>query len=326
MERGLAFAFAPRGAEWPGWGRELHRTEPVYRDSIAKSSEEIRGRLGWSLEAELFRPAGEYRLHRAEELVEPALVAHQIALCGLLDHYGIRPQAVVAVGTGELAGAWAAGCVTAEAALRLACAVSELLRCGFARGRVAGVHAPAGALEGLLSGFPSVRVAADVGGAVVLAGASADVMAVIKRLVAAGVYCFLLPTRSLLHTDRLDEGKREFLAALAEPRLESSPARLPFYAASTGGRVPERAPGADHWWGIVRNPARCAAALRSALDDGFSAYVEIGHHPALSNVIEAVARASGRPVRTSCATRKDAPARSALWALFESLTSSRRDR
>src|SRR5699024_9615801 len=99
-----------------GMGQLLARREPVY----AAALEQARAALA------AHRPAAP--LEETDlRVVQPAAVAHQIALSALLAHWGIRPDAVVGHSLGEAAAAHVAGALSLADTARLVSARSALL-------------------------------------------------------------------------------------------------------------------------------------------------------------------------------------------------------
>ncbi|KAI3395544.1 hypothetical protein diail_1206 [Diaporthe ilicicola] len=115
----LAFVFTGQGAQWPAMGVEL-MTYPVFQQSIL-SADRYLNDLGcsWSLSFELSKYAGSSRVDDPE-FCQPICTALQIALVDLLASWGIFPHAITGHSSGEVAGAYAAGAISREAAWKVA--------------------------------------------------------------------------------------------------------------------------------------------------------------------------------------------------------------
>jgi acyl transferase domain-containing protein len=115
----IAFIFTGQGAQWHAMGRETIASSQVFRDSITKSSILLKDWGNeWSLEEELLRDEDSSRLGESQ-LAQPATTAIQIALVDLFASFGIAPQRVCGHSSGEIGAAYAAGCLSHEAALKV---------------------------------------------------------------------------------------------------------------------------------------------------------------------------------------------------------------
>ncbi|KAK2600653.1 hypothetical protein N8I77_010173 [Diaporthe amygdali] len=115
----LAFVFTGQGAQWPAMGIEL-MAYPVFQQSIL-SADRYLNDLGcsWSLSFELSKHAGSSRVDDPE-FCQPICTALQVALVDLLASWGIFPHAITGHSSGEVAGAYAAGAISREAAWKVA--------------------------------------------------------------------------------------------------------------------------------------------------------------------------------------------------------------
>ena len=106
--------FPGQGAQYPGMGRDLYHSEPVFRDTIdriasAFAADEIYGRdvrdfLLWDETS----PRTESEMaHALAETVnaQPALYAVECALTELMKHWGVTPSSVIGHSVGEFAAA-----------------------------------------------------------------------------------------------------------------------------------------------------------------------------------------------------------------------------
>ncbi|XXY49128.1 beta-ketoacyl synthase N-terminal-like domain-containing protein [Sorangium sp. So ce269] len=116
-EAQLAFVFTGHGARHPGAGRALYETTPVFRATIDRCSELLKGRLRRPLLDVLWGEAPD-TVGDTDE-AGPALFVLQYAVAETFRALGIAPRAVLADGVGEYAGACVAGMFSLEEALSL---------------------------------------------------------------------------------------------------------------------------------------------------------------------------------------------------------------
>ncbi len=132
----VAFLFPGQGAQHPGMGRDLYRSEAVFRrelDACAEVLAQRKGRDGESgrdLRELLFPEAGDEPA-AARELTrtrwaQPALFAVEYALTRLLESWGVRPWALLGHSIGEYVAACLAEVFSLEDAVALVAFRGEL--------------------------------------------------------------------------------------------------------------------------------------------------------------------------------------------------------
>ena len=198
---------------------------------------------------------------------QPAGLALQVALTELWRSRGVVPGAVVGHSFGEVAGAWAAGALTLEQAFELASHRSRLEQTLCGRGGMVAVACG----EHDLALAPGVSVAAVNGPrSVTLTG---DIEAI------AAVDGTRLNVSIAYHSAQAEALRDTFAAAAGHIRARAP--RLPLYSTVAGAHVTD----ADYWWRNLREPTRFDVALSRLARDGYSAFVELGPHPALAALV-----------------------------------------
>ena len=104
-EQTVAFMFAGGGAQYPGMGAELHRTEVVYREAVDRCLAILQPLVDYDLSALLY-PAPGQELAAARELERPsrtlpALFVTQYAQAQLWMAWGVKPAALIGHSMGE---------------------------------------------------------------------------------------------------------------------------------------------------------------------------------------------------------------------------------
>ncbi|MBC7821933.1 MAG: type I polyketide synthase, partial [Planctomycetaceae bacterium] len=102
----LVFVYSGQGPQHPRMGTDLLRDEPVYRDWVRQCDARIAEHLGWSILAEMERPAETSRIDETR-FAQPALFTQQVGLTALWKFWGVTPNAVLGHSVGEVAAAWA---------------------------------------------------------------------------------------------------------------------------------------------------------------------------------------------------------------------------
>lgn len=115
----IIFVFTGQGAQWESMGKALLLLNPIFKESISKSSRILQDlKAPWSLMEEILSENQKSRLHESA-IAQPCVTAIQIALVDLFDHLQVRPILVLGHSSGEIAAAYAARILSHAEALRI---------------------------------------------------------------------------------------------------------------------------------------------------------------------------------------------------------------
>ncbi|WP_282202308.1 type I polyketide synthase [Kitasatospora fiedleri] len=301
------FVFSGQGGQWPGMAADGLRGLPAAARTLAECHERLEALAGWSLLDALRDGAA----LTDPGVLQPALVALQIALAAQWRDWGVTPAACVGHSLGEVSAAAVAGALDLDDALFVALCRGELMR-----------EAPAGATafveldpERAAARAAGLGVPVDVAawnapGSCVLAGPETDTARLLETLAAEGVFTRRLPGRLAFHS-RLMEPLRERLADALDG-LAPRPGRLPLYSTVTGGRIEPAALTPRYWADNLRRTVRFAPAAAALAADGHRAFLEIGPHPALTAALRGCLEQCDGRFSVHASMRRDTPARDGL--------------
>ncbi|MFD3732119.1 amino acid adenylation domain-containing protein [Streptomyces sp. NPDC058632] len=302
------YVFPGQGGLWPGQGRELYATAPVYRATLDEASAlvgAVRGRdlTAWCVDGDV-----DGDVLAATEVAQPLLVAHGVALARQLTAWGMRPDALVGHSVGELAAACVGGMLSLSETLLFAAERGRLMGGSTAPGAMAAVRgAEEREMEALVAASPGdLAVAAYNGpGRLVLSGTPDAVRRASERLTARGATVRALRVPRAFHSP-LMEPVAHALSDAAR-RLTVSAPTLAVMSTLTAEWQPRMDP--DHLREHALRPVLFGRAVERLLDEGYDTFVELGAGENLAGPIRAVAarqRADGTDATTDGAVHGSA--------------------
>ncbi|HKV13052.1 MAG TPA: SDR family NAD(P)-dependent oxidoreductase, partial [Thermoanaerobaculia bacterium] len=281
-ERGVVFLFPGQGAQHPGMGLGLYRSEPVFREEIGRAA----AGLGFDLRELLESEEADWE---DTALAQPALFAVEHALARLWMSWGLRPAALIGHSLGEYVAACLAGVFSFEDGLALVAERGRLLG-ELPRGAMASLPLSEEETLPLLSG--GLSLAAVNGPAqCVVSGPGEEVSALLEELAGRGVEGRLLRTSHAFHSAMMEPAVAPFAAAAGRIRL--SPPQIPWISNVTGTWITAaQATDPGYWAQHLRETVRFADGLSTLLAGSSAALLEAGPGRTLS------ALARRHPART----------------------------
>ncbi|KAF2642234.1 polyketide synthase [Massarina eburnea CBS 473.64] len=119
---GLLGVFTGQGAQWPRMGYVLLIQSAYFAETLRRLDailQDIHNPPAWSLITELGQQASESKVNQAD-VSQTLCTAVQISLVDLLNYSGVVFDAVIGHSSGEIGAAYAAGCISARAAIQIA--------------------------------------------------------------------------------------------------------------------------------------------------------------------------------------------------------------
>ncbi|KAK8039997.1 PKS-NRPS hybrid synthetase psoA [Apiospora rasikravindrae] len=270
--------FTGQGAQWATMSRSLLLSNKTYQETIRHLDETLQtcpDPPSWSLEEQAMAHAEVSRINEAA-VSQPLCTALQIALVGVLRNYGVEFHTVVGHSSGEIAAAYAAGRLTARAAILIA----------YYRGLFANL---AGGPDGEKGGHDGRRLcvaASNAPSSVTLSGDLDMVHLARDKLVRQQTFARVLVVDTAYHSPHMIRPAAEYARALRKcdikPRKNGNGTNwissVNGFAGSSGME-----PDVTYWQDNMVSAVQFHDAVKTAITEHgpFDCAIEVGPHPAL---------------------------------------------
>ncbi|ROO62112.1 acyl transferase domain-containing protein [Micromonospora sp. Llam0] len=279
----VAFLFSGQGSQYFGMGAELHRTEPVFRETFDACDEILAPRLGSSL-TELMWHGTRPELLDQTWATQPALVALELSLAALWASWGVHASAVIGHSVGEIAAAIHAGVLDLADGLALVARRARLMQ-DTQPGAMLAVAAEPDQVAEWLDGTTLDVAAINGPRAVVVAGLAEEIADFAADRRTKGVRCQQLVVSHAFHSRLMEPMLPDFGQTLAS--LPSRPPALPIVANLTGRLAGPDTYLGDYWCRHVRQPVRFHDGIGQLRQLGVDVFLEIGPGRTLAGLVTA---------------------------------------
>ena len=289
----LVMVFPGQGSQWLGMGRDLIAREPVFRSSIEAIDAAYARHVDWSL-VELLEGRGDFDWRERLDVLQPLLVAVEVALAELWASWGVRPDRVIGQSMGEIAAARVAGCLSLEAMALLACERGRVVAQASGDGAMGVVALSVADLEPELAGFAGrVEVAgSNAPTTTLVSGDREAVVGLIDSLDSRGIFARRLEVAFASHCFHMDPLLDDFRARIGG--LTSDAGAVSFVSTVDGEEKPGSALDTEYWVRNLRASVSFIAAIDVALEAGSPVFVEVSPHPTLARPIQEIAQLRGQ--------------------------------
>lgn len=313
----VGFVMSGQGPQWWGMGRELMRTEPVFRRAMEECAAAMAPHAGFSLLEELARDEVTTRLAETE-IGQPAIFAMQIALARLWESWGVRPAVITGHSVGEVAAACVAGILDLpEAARIIVVRARSMQNCGRHVGAMLAVGLDEKEASDLIARHDSGASIAAFNGprSLTIAGLRTSLGKMAAELESAGVFNRFVRVQHPFHHALMQPAADELEAALQglRPRAGS----IPFFSTVTGALCAGTDCTPSYWARGIRQPVRFLPAVQAMASHGVDVWLEISAHPALAISISDCLAAAGVKAPVVSSTRREREQGAAMDAVLE---------
>src|SRR5690606_25907600 len=286
---GVIFLFSPEGGEHARMGRTLAGRYPAFAAAVLDTSDAVVAAGGprvWTPRHGFRHPGAAQwpdRQQRDPVFAQAALFTYQVAAATLLISWGVRPDAVIGHGIGEVAAAVTAGALPLSDAVRVVLARAHAVRRVAETDVVAELRTSVPEVRRLVDPARDRGVLAAVHGpdSVLVSGPPRYIDAVVRRAGRRDIAA----QRCDAFAPAIGRSAAESVAALRSLRPTSPD--IPMYSTARRGAVIDAPITTGRYW--VENctgPVQLAAALdRAAAGAETTIALEVAPHPILCDVL-----------------------------------------
>jgi acyl transferase domain-containing protein len=294
----VAFVFPGQGSQWVGMALELQAASPLFAAHMRACEDVLAAHVDWSLSDAISQAPGAPSIELLE-VIQPVLFAVMSSLARLWSACGVRPDAVVGHSQGEIAAVYAAGGLSLSDAIRLVVRRSRVLSGLAVGGGMSSIGLGASELEPRLKPYADRVVVAAANGpsSTVVSGETGALAELAGECERDGIRVRQIPGAVRPgHSPAIESVREQLLQACAETSPRSGD--VSFYSTVTGTPLDTATVDNDYWYRNAREPVQFYGAMRSLLDAGLRAFVELSPHPILAiPMSEAIDVSLGDPDR-----------------------------
>jgi len=276
-----ALVFPGQGAQWNGMGKQLYDSEPVFRNAIDECEQAFSKYTTWSLTDELFAADGMKHI----DIIQPALIAVEIALAKWWQSIGLDFKAVIGHSMGEVGAAYIAGHISLDEAANIICTRSHLMKETSGKGAMGYIATPPAEVLQRIQGREQV-IGIGVNNSpssCVVSGQPDAVDQILSEFEQAGAFTRRIKVDVASHSPQMDPLLDRLAAALST--LDPKTSQTEFYSTVSADLLTGKDLGAAYWTRNLRNTVRFADTLQLMVNEGYGHFVEVSPHPTLLQAI-----------------------------------------
>lgn len=291
----VAFVFPGQGSQTIAMCAALYESEPVFRDAFDRCSLVLVPLLGFDIRDVVFPE--QHSEAKAEKILlttstqQPVLFTVSWSLCELLAKFGVKAETYIGHSVGEFVAAVRAGSMSVETALRILVARGAAIQ-SCEPGQMISVSTDSATLTSFLPYGVDIA-AVNAPNAIVASGPENAIDLLSNSLREEGIKHVKLATSHAFHSRHVQSAVEAVRRAVAAETLTRPNV---YWYSTISGQLIDDADAADpnYWAGQVIKPVLFAEAIKSAISDGYTVFVELGGRPVLKGAIDLTAYELGR--------------------------------
>jgi acyl transferase domain-containing protein/NAD(P)-dependent dehydrogenase (short-subunit alcohol dehydrogenase family)/acyl carrier protein len=296
----MAFIFPGQGSQYVNMGRDLICFFPEAMNVLEQANALFEGD---GLLTDYIYPlpvqtkteqSSHQDILKKTDIAQPAIGAVSMAMLKILQHFGLRPDAVCGHSYGELSALCAAGRIDLESFLSLSMTRGRLMaQAGIGsnqnNGGMLAVQAPLNELESLIKDEKLKVVLANRNSPVqgVLSGTSDALSLAEEKCITHGFRTVRLPVSAAFHSELITEAQKPFSQALKTIDIKASD--VPVFSNTTGNPYPSESKSAKQLLaGHLLSPVDFLSDIINLYSEGVRTFVEVGPKSVLTGLVKSI--------------------------------------
>lgn len=278
------FVFPGQGAQWIGMGKVLYENEMVYKLALDEINTVYKNYVEWDIVEEINKPSQTSRLDEID-IVQPILIAVEIALANLWMSKNVMPDFVVGHSMGEVAAAYVAGNISLHEAAQIIITRSKLMKQLSGKGEMGATDLTEDEAKELLKNYGNKLSIAVINSknSTVLSGDSDALNEVFELLDSQGRFNKKVKVNVASHSIQMDAVKEDLEMALYQ--LQPKNSSIGFYSTVEARLLDGEQLDAAYWANNLRQPVQFGKVIQAISDSYNAVYVEMSPHPLLAHAI-----------------------------------------
>jgi acyl transferase domain-containing protein len=276
--REVVFMFPGQGSQYVNMGRDLYRTEPVFRETMDRCFALLKPLLGYDMSSSIKEWSSLERVKQAE-IIQPFIFTFEYSLAQLLMAWGIKPHAMIGYSLGEYPAVCLSGVLSLEEALDLVVFRGRLTAQQPERVML-NVPLAEGELRVLLKdgGFDDVSIAVVNEPSCIAAGSREAIERLKNRLKEKRVLSMLVDVPQATHWVMTDTALAEFRQKIRQLNIKEP--GIPFISCVTGEWVTAKdVQDPVSWSRLLHDTVRFSGGIRNLLEikkEKNPVFIEVG--------------------------------------------------